>query len=212
VIAFLFRHLKKNDYKIDVAVASVLSFFEWRHEADAAAFDFTLLSSESVRRLENGFFIITNGCDKKDRPILYIKMSQVLGMSCEELRSHLQVVMEMCRKLVFYLNQEHQNSSNELFPKVFQMAALVDVQDFGFSHLNYQYLPCLREIFSCYFPQSFGSIYVLNYGWLHAGIWNAIKPLLSAETTDRLLFLDQKDLQKYISLENIPQGDFIKLN
>jgi len=202
----LFRHLKKNDSNIDAAVESLLSFFEWRHEIDAAAFDLSMLSSDCVRRLENGFFIITKGYDRKGRPLLYIKMAQVLGMSCEELRSHLQIVMEMCRKLVFYLNQEH---SNESFSNVFQMAVLLDVQDFGFSHLNLEYLPCLREIFSRLFPQSFGSIYVLNYGWLHSGIWNAIRPLLTSETTEKLMFLDINDLEKYISSENIPQGDLL---
>lgn len=189
---------------------SLFSFFEWRHESDASSFDLGLLSTDSVKRLENGFFIITNGIDKKDRPILYVKIAQVLGMSCEELRSHLLVVMEMCRKLVFYLNME--NSSEDSLPKVFQMSVLLDVQDFGFSQLNLGYLPCLREIFSGRFPQSFGSIYVLNYGWVHSGIWNVIKPLLTPETKEKLLFLDKKDLEKYISIENIPQGDFFSLN
>ena len=207
-VAFLFRHYKKHGFELDAAVSSLTSFFAWRHEADVSAFALEALPLESIQRLENGFCIITNGVDRKGRPLLYIKMAQVQGMSSEELQSHLQFAMEMCRRLVFTLNQK-QNDSDDSRQLFFQVSVLVDVQDFGFSHLNLEYLPCLRQIFSNHFPQSFGSIYVVNYGWVHSGIWNFIKPLLTSETKDRLLFLNKADLEKYISKENIPQGDDI---
>ena len=202
ILAFLFRHFKKSEFNLEAAVSSALTFFEWRLSTDAAQFDLDLLPQDYMQRFNNGFCVITDGFDKKLRPLLYIKLDQVRGMQAEVLRSHLQFVMEMCRRLIFYLNQDQEGS----YPHLFLMSVLVDVSGVGIGHFNLEFLPCLREIFSVLFPQSFGCIYVLNYGWVHAGLWSIIKQLLTPETKERLLFLDNRDLEKYISIENIPQG------
>ena len=65
-------------------------------------------------------------------------------------------------------------------------------------------IPLLYDIFQKHYPQLIGQVLVLNYGWLHAGIWAMIRPILTAEAQSRLVFIEHDRIEDYIDRECIP--------
>ena len=65
-------------------------------------------------------------------------------------------------------------------------------------------IPVLHDIFSKQYPSMLGAVYILNFGWVHAGLWGIVKPLLSKETVDRFLFLTRQELKNHVPIECIP--------
>ncbi|KAI9321957.1 hypothetical protein BDR26DRAFT_345749 [Obelidium mucronatum] len=58
-------------------------------------------------------------------------------------------------------------------------------------------MPILLSLFANHFPGIFGTLYVLNFGWLHSGIWSIVKRALSAEACKKLLFLTKEEMLEY---------------
>lgn len=67
-------------------------------------------------------------------------------------------------------------------------------------------IPLFHDLFSRHFPQTIHTVYVLNYSWLHAGIWSVIKTTLPASATKKLQFLTAEQLQEHIPPDNLPQS------
>ena len=229
--AFLFRYLKKQKFELEPTVQALLNHLEWRIQNDLAHLNVATLSPQALGLFDKGFTQILNGADYLERPILFIRLGQLSGANLESIRSHLMFVIEMGRKLLFSLNNEQRveldagkpkllnGSSSDIppsTPRIFQLAVMLDLAGFGFSQFvgfctfsldqNYEFLPTLHDLFSKQYPQGLGVIYVLNYGWVHAGIWNIVKPMLSQEACERLLFLGKEQLKMHIPIESIPKG------
>lgn len=74
------------------------------------------------------------------------------------------------------------------------------------SSQDYGLIPVIYELFRTQYPQLLGQALVLNYGWVHAGIWGILAPLLTPEARAKLLFIGQEQLVDYIPIGNIPSG------
>ncbi|KAI9099880.1 hypothetical protein DFS34DRAFT_616358 [Phlyctochytrium arcticum] len=151
----------------------------------------------------------------------------------EDMRSLFVLSMEVARRLVQSLNEEFQRrrdwSASDLtagsssssssttssttsldigaLPAdrvVTQMAIIIDLEGVGMNNLKYDMIPLFHDLFSNHFPQTIGTVYVLNYGWIHAGIWSVMKAALPADATKKLVFLTPAQLQNHIDPENIP--------
>jgi hypothetical protein len=70
-------------------------------------------------------------------------------------------------------------------------------------------IPLIYEIFKKQYPQILGQALVLDYGWVHAGMWSVVKAILSKEAKEKLKFIKMEDLTDYITIENIPTGTII---
>jgi hypothetical protein len=62
------------------------------------------------------------------------------------------------------------------------------------------------DIFRHQYPQLLGQSLVLNYGWIHAGLWGILRQMLTEEAKSKLVFLDYGQLINYIPLDNLPVG------
>ncbi|KAJ3038003.1 hypothetical protein HDV00_001045 [Rhizophlyctis rosea] len=71
----------------------------------------------------------------------------------------------------------------------FQIALLIDASTLTLTSLPLSSLPTLHKSFSTHFPQIFGAVYVINYGWAFAGAWGAVRTLFSKESIGRVRFL-----------------------
>ncbi|KAI8928400.1 hypothetical protein BC831DRAFT_448580 [Entophlyctis helioformis] len=91
-------------------------------------------------------------------------------------------------------------------PAFFQVLIVVDLNGFGVSNMNYELVPLFYEIFQKHFPQLIGQVLVLNYGWIHAGIWSMVRTALTADATERLRFISTKELPSHLPIENIPSA------
>jgi hypothetical protein len=72
--------------------------------------------------------------------------------------------------------------------------------------MDFDLIPVCYDLFKRHFPQILGQALVLNYGWIHAGIWSVVKTMLSEEAKRKLVFVNVSDLPEFIPLENIPIG------
>lgn len=62
----------------------------------------------------------------------------------------------------------------------------------------------IYELIRNNYPQIIGQVLVLNYQWMHSGIWGLISSMLSIDAKSRLAFVTEEQMQEYIPLENIP--------
>ncbi|KAI8799785.1 hypothetical protein BJ742DRAFT_115414 [Cladochytrium replicatum] len=79
---------------------------------------------------------------------------------------------------------------------VFQLSVLIDLDGVAIASLNAELIPLLYELFSKQFPQAIGIVYVLNYGWIHAGVWSLIRAALPSSATQKVKFLTADAIQK----------------
>jgi hypothetical protein len=60
------------------------------------------------------------------------------------------------------------------------------------------------DLIRTHYPRFIGQVLVLNYGWLHNGIWTIVSSLLTAESRSKIAFINEDELKLYISPSNIP--------
>ncbi|KAJ3414297.1 hypothetical protein HDV05_006746 [Chytridiales sp. JEL 0842] len=86
---------------------------------------------------------------------------------------------------------------------VTQLCAIVDLKGVGLSNLNLEVVPVLYDLFHRQFPQIFGTVYVLNFNWMHSGVWTLLKRMLTPEAAQKYLFLSPKELLSYFDSDSL---------
>lgn len=71
---------------------------------------------------------------------------------------------------------------------------------------NYDIIPVFYDLFQKQFPQLIGQVIILNYGWLHAGIWGLVKSTLSEDASSRVLFVENSNLVSFLDAKLLPPG------
>lgn len=51
-----------------------------------------------------------------------------------------------------------------------------------------------------------GAIYILNYGWTYAGMWQISKRVLPKAALERILFCSKEDMLTYFDKEHLLTG------
>ncbi|KAJ3240840.1 hypothetical protein HDU81_002693 [Chytriomyces hyalinus] len=77
---------------------------------------------------------------------------------------------------------------------IHQLSVILDLDGVGLSNVNYEMMPVLFDLFKSHYPGIFGTLFVLNFGWLHSGMWSIVKTALSAEACKKLLFLTKREM------------------
>ncbi|KAJ3317139.1 hypothetical protein HDU76_001328, partial [Blyttiomyces sp. JEL0837] len=86
---------------------------------------------------------------------------------------------------------------------VVQSCVIIDLAQVSMGNLNYELIPLLYELFHRQYPQVFGTVYVLNYGWIHAGVWSIIKTALPADACKKLMFLTKQQLLEHFDRDEL---------
>jgi len=71
------------------------------------------------------------------------------------------------------------------------------------SSLNYEVFPSLIKIFNNHYPYITETLYILNYRWIHAGLWGMVKQMLSESITKNMLFLKKSEIFDYIDPDEL---------
>lgn len=58
------------------------------------------------------------------------------------------------------------------------------------------------------FPGFFGSIYMMNFGWMYQGIWQMVKLMLSEKAKSKVNFPSLQEVKQYISEDILLKGMF----
>lgn len=56
------------------------------------------------------------------------------------------------------------------------------------------------------FPGFFGSIYMMNFGWMYQGIWQMVKIMLSEKAKSKVNFPSLQEVKQYISEDRLLKG------
>lgn len=64
----------------------------------------------------------------------------------------------------------------------------------------------LRTVTDDRFPGFFGSIYIMNFGWMYQGLWQMVKLLLSERAKSKVNFPSAQEVKQYIHEDSLLQG------
>ncbi|ORY31573.1 hypothetical protein BCR33DRAFT_723922 [Rhizoclosmatium globosum] len=213
--AFLFRYAFKFNLDEELTVKGLMGHVQWRLEEVVGA----SLSQKAKEYLDAGIFRF-HGQDHLSRPTLLISLSRYNAAAekpyLQDFKACLIHVLETGRRCIYAVNDTlakrnrdskddwrvTEKSANRL---VHQLSVIVDLEGVGLANVDYAMMPVIMSIFSNHYPGIFGTLYVLNFGWLHSGIWSIIKRALSEEACNKLLFLTKKEMLQYFDANSLLQ-------
>ena len=203
---FVMKHQETAKASIDSSTVESLlvAHMDWRITNSIASLRLDSLSKSGLKMLQEGLVTFWK-VDKKGRPVIYITPSVYIpDNSIEDLRLCMLFTLEVARKWLHSLN--HQSSLNGRNELVTSVVLIVDLKGFGLSNMNYELIPLFLEIFRNHFPRLLGQVLVLNYGWIHSGIWGIIRSAMSAEAASRIRFVTSTELTEWIDAESLSKG------
>ncbi|KAL9931593.1 hypothetical protein V8E36_009590 [Tilletia maclaganii] len=69
-----------------------------------------------------------------------------------------------------------------------QMVLACDLEGAGMSNLEIELLPFLLDLLKKHYPGHIAVMYLLHYGWVHAGMWTLAKRVLPQPVLDKIVF------------------------
>ncbi|PIL36055.1 hypothetical protein GSI_01715 [Ganoderma sinense ZZ0214-1] len=191
----IFRLLKRHKFTVSFALESARDVLLWR----------LAVISAPVPRPPISFLrcLPSNAQDPFGRPIVVVKLSQLLG-SRQDVRPALVQYMELLRLNLEAVNRERVTLDDHEQP-ILQYIALIDID--GISMQSVQSLDLitwfLYELVPR-FPGMLAAVCILNYSWAHSGVWNIIKRVLPRAALSRVFFPSQDELLELLSASAIP--------
>eukprot|EP00842_Homolaphlyctis_polyrhiza_P003608 jgi/Hompol1/4248/HPOL_007009-RA len=232
--ALLFRFFKKHKFSLQNAQTALVAHIDWRLTFNLTQLCFETLSPRAVAYLQQGMFHFWK-TDIKGNPVVHIAPRYFVpsadGLEMEDLRQCVIFVLDTLRRWIQTLNavddferpvfsvaspslhatrfSQFSTMDRVEVPKHYQATFVIDLQGFGMSSMNFDLVPLFFEIFQKHFPQLIGQVLVLNYGWIHAGIWGVVRSTLTTEAKERLRFISAADLPKFINVDSIPTSETV---
>ncbi|KAJ3175169.1 hypothetical protein HDU87_006404 [Geranomyces variabilis] len=202
--ALLFRFYKKHKYQHKAAEQALLDHIDWRLQNDLPNLSTYSLTPKARQLSQDGLFYFWK-TDLEGRPFAVVNLKHLAkGTDLEDLRMLFVVQMEVARRLVQEMNEESaaaaarcanaSANANANANLIVQISVICDLGGVGLGNVNYEMIPLFLDLFNKHFPQTLGTVYVLNYGWLHSGIWSIVKAALPADACRKLQFCNKQDL------------------
>ncbi|KAJ3555644.1 hypothetical protein NM688_g2461 [Phlebia brevispora] len=140
--------------------------------------------------------------DPFGRPIVVLNVASICSAP-SDIKSSFIHNMELLRMHLVHLNELQFAVSRPIL----QYVALLDIRGISFNNAQQNI-----ELFNWFvrellprFPGMLGAVFVLNYSWAHAGIWNLAKRLLPVTALERVFFPSEAELQDYFSSQALPR-------
>jgi hypothetical protein len=213
--AFIYRFYRKNQFLITETKEDIIDHLTWLLDEDVFnnTYDSFELNTNSYNYLLNGFFYFC-GCDKLGRPIGIVNLNHYNGNGdIESLKKYMIFILELAQKIIREENKKNTNSienayiNNKKITKEWniqtQICIILDLDNLKMSSLNYEIFPTLIKIFINHYPYIAETLYILNYRWIHAGLWGMVKQMLSESITKNMLFLKKDEIFEYIDPDEL---------
>ncbi|KAI0695008.1 CRAL/TRIO domain-containing protein [Cerioporus squamosus] len=190
----LFRLLRRHKFTIPFALENTRDVLLWR----------LAVIPDEIPRPTVPFLqcLPLTALDPFNRPVVVIKLSRLFEAS-EDVRPSLINYLELLRLNLKSIN-ENGSFEGEDAP-VLQYIALMDIG--GMSVQNMQNVDIvtwfLYELLPR-FPGMLAAVFILNYSWAHAGVWNIVKRVLPKSALSRVFFPSQDELLEFFSPSAIP--------
>ncbi|GAA6030149.1 hypothetical protein JCM8097_009287 [Rhodosporidiobolus ruineniae] len=138
--------------------------------------------------------------DKFGRPCAVLNLRHVQRTedgSLDGLKEYAKLVWEVGRR---YLSDLSRDTPDE--PKL-QMVLIVDLAGAGYSNLELELLPFFLDLLKQNFPGMVGGLFILNYGWAYAGMWQVAKRVLPSTALERILFPSKDELLEFFEEDHL---------
>ncbi|BGP22182.1 hypothetical protein JCM10295v2_001060 [Rhodotorula toruloides] len=148
------------------------------------------------------FFFHPSLVDRFGRPCAVLNLKYVQRTEdgrLDALKEFVRLGWEVGRR---YLSDLSRRAREEHDPKL-QMVVIVDLDGAGMSNLEVELLPFFLDLLKNHFPGMVGAIFVLNYGWAYAGMWQLAKRVLPNTALERILFPSKEELLEFFDEDHL---------
>ncbi|GAA5979238.1 hypothetical protein JCM10908_002851 [Rhodotorula pacifica] len=141
--------------------------------------------------------------DRFGRPCAILNLKHVQRTEdgkLDALKEYARFGWEVARRYLSDLSRKATTSAKD---PTLQMVVIVDLDQAGMSNLEFELLPFFLDLLKNNFPGMVGAIFVLNYGWAYAGMWQLAKRVLPNTALERILFPSQAELFEFFDEDNL---------
>lgn len=191
-----FRTLRRCQFDLDRAIQMLKDNIVWRVDTDI---DHLSLPDIEPQYIQSGLFYF-HGVDKYLRPSAVLNLKHVERTednSIDELKRYILFMWEIGRKWTCDLTKQ-----DESHPRI-QFSLIVNLDGAGMANMELELVPFLLDILKSRYPGTCGVIYVLNYGWMYAGMWQVAKRMLPPQALHRIKFVSKSDLLEYFEPDQL---------
>ncbi|KAI0683144.1 hypothetical protein BC835DRAFT_1396842 [Cytidiella melzeri] len=138
--------------------------------------------------------------DPFGRPIIVVQLSSLWDAG-EDLKASLFHNVELMRLHLVRINEREPGAR-----PILQYVALLDIKGLAFNGVqSVQLLNWFVHELIPKFPGLLAAVFVLNYSWAQAGLWNLTKRLLPASALTKVFFPTIPELEAFLSPTVLPQ-------
>ncbi|GAA5932149.1 hypothetical protein JCM3775_004251 [Rhodotorula graminis] len=148
------------------------------------------------------FFFHPDLVDRFGRPCAVLNLRHVKRTddgTLDALKDYARLGWEIGRR---YLTDLSRRAAEGGDPKL-QIVVIVDLEGAGMSNLEMELLPFFLDLLRSHFPGMVGAIFVLNYGWAYAGMWQLAKRVLPNTALERILFPSKAELLEFFDEKHL---------
>ncbi|EST06893.1 CRAL-TRIO domain protein [Kalmanozyma brasiliensis GHG001] len=210
--ANLFRFYRRSRYDHDQAINLLNATLLWRMRTDLDLLSLSSLNPLYVTPPPPNpplFWVNSHFRDFYGRPCGIINLRSVERTAegtLDQIKEYIVACMEMMRRYVADLYRAstdgQQGDSQE--GMILQASIAIDLASSGMANLELELLPFLLDLLKNHVPGMVGAVYILNYGWVHAGMWAVIKRVLPQQALAKIFFPSYEELKEHFDAKAIP--------
>ncbi|GAA6000778.1 hypothetical protein JCM10207_004656 [Rhodosporidiobolus poonsookiae] len=196
----VFRFCRRARFSPTSALKLLHATLHWRFTSSLR--NLTAASIAPTYRTHPLFFFHPALADRFGRPCAVLNLRHVQRTddgSLDSLKDFIRVCWEAGRR---YLSDLSRQAGEQDDPKL-QMVLIVDLEGAGMSNLEVELLPFFMDLLKSHFPGMVGGVFLLNYGWAYAGMWQLAKRVLPKTALERIMFPTEDELLEFFEEDHL---------
>ncbi|KAI0665990.1 CRAL-TRIO domain-containing protein [Trametes maxima] len=141
--------------------------------------------------------------DPFGRPIVVLKLAELFDYP-GDVREAVIHYTELMRLNLEEMNRRRAGEGESSRP-ILQYVVLMDIGGISVQNVNTDLIPWHVFELVPRFPGMLAAVFVLNYSWAHAGVWNIIKRVLPTSALSRVFFPSGRELLQHLPPTAVPQ-------
>lgn len=183
----LVRFLRARKLDVELAYTMYTNYLSWYGKLDV---DKILKDGRPLDQLLN--YLVSNsyhGYDRHGRPI-YIERSGVIHVDEFAEYIPLETVVDVHIWFMEFTIKRMKDKSKEIGRPITQLVNILDMKGLGMSHRKMLGIfQGVAQIDQDYYPETLGTMYMVNCPWIFPVLWKMCKPFLDKRTTDKMKIL-----------------------
>lgn len=179
------RFLRARGQDVGKASAMLLKFVAWRREAVPGG----AIPAEQVRADIADQKVYMGGVDRTGRPVMLAFPAKHFSANRD---------MATFKRYVVYLL----DSICARIPRGQEkFLCIVDLKGWGYANCDVRAYIAAIEIMQNYYPERLGKALMIHVPYLFMKAWKLVQPFIDANTKDKFVFIDDKNLEETLKRE-----------